>query len=353
MKFRAIAIPLLVAAYLVLAGCSSPAAPARESRGDGETTGQEAAPVAEKPAPADAVDIVRPPDEVPPPISRRQPEKVVVYLEAKEVDGWISSDNTYRFWTYGGKVGGPFLRVRVGDTVEVHLKNDPNNKFPHSVDFHAATGPGGGGKVSQTNPGQESVFVFKALNPGLYVYHCATPDIPTHVAHGMYGLILVEPEGGLPKVDREFYIMQGDFYAKGGDKGHLEFDAEAMDMEHPRFVVFNGKAFGLTGDRVMKAKVGERVRIFFGVGGVNVPSNFHVIGEIFDVVHPEGSTDGLKNVQTTLVPTGGATWVEFTIDAPGDYILVDHSLSRALHKGAVAVIRAEGPEKPDIFRKVQ
>lgn len=359
MKAKVFVLPLLLAATLALTACS-PQQPAGKTTVAPENKGTGAEPADKgktapdvKPAASDAVDIVRLGDDLPGPLTRKTSEKVVVNLETNELNGWITDDNTYEYWTYGGKVPGPFIRVREGDTVEFHLTNDKNSKFPHSIDLHSVSGPGGGGAVTQTNPGEESVFTWKALNPGLYVYHCATADIPTHVTKGMYGLVLVEPKEGLAPVDKEFYVMQGDFYAKGtpGQKGHLEFDAEAMDMEHPRFVTFNGKVLGLTGDNTMKAKVGDRVRIYVGVGGANLSSSFHVIGEIFDVLHPEGSTDAVRNVQTTMIPPGGAAWVEFTIDVPGTYILVDHSLSRALHKGAVATIVAEGDEKPEIFKQ--
>ena len=107
---------------------------------------------------------------------------------------------------------GHFFRVRVGDTVEVRLKNPADSVMTHSVDFHAATGPGGGAHATQTDPGSETMVTFKALKPGVFVYHCATPRVAHHITNGMYGLILVEPEGGLPQVDREFYVMQGELY---------------------------------------------------------------------------------------------------------------------------------------------
>ncbi|MBX6377422.1 MAG: multicopper oxidase domain-containing protein, partial [Clostridia bacterium] len=134
-----------------------------------------------------------------------------------------------------------------------------------------------------------------------------------------------------------------------GTQGHLDYDAASVLAEHPNFVVFNGKVMALTGDNAMKARVGERVRIFVGNGGPNLLSSFHVIGEVFDQVHEEGASEATSNVQTTLIPAGGAAWVEFTIDVPGTYTLVDHALSRALDKGAVAQIVAEGPANPAIF----
>lgn len=310
---------------------------------------------AEAPAEVSGEDIVRDPTDVPPPVGDREPTVVRVDLETKEVVGQLADGTTYTYWTFNGKVPGPFIRVRVGDTVELHLKNDPNSKMTHSIDLHAVTGPGGGAVYTQTPPGEERVFTFKAMQPGLYVYHCATPMVAHHIANGMYGLILVEPEGGLPPVDREFYVMQGEIYTQGktGEKGYQEFSVEKLLAEEPEYVVFNGMAGGLTTDaHAMHVNVGDTVRIFFGVGGPNLISSFHVIGEIFERVYDQASLTGpaLTDVQTTLVPPGGATVVEFTVEVPGRYILVDHALSR-LEKGLVGFIYAEGPEAPDIFHE--
>jgi len=235
--------------------------------------------------------------------------------------------------------------------VELELRNAKGSHVPHSIDLHAVTGPGGGAKVTQIKPGEDATFRFKALRPGVYVYHCATPMIPLHVANGMYGLIVVDPAGGLPTVDREFYVMQGDLYTKGplGEKGLQQPSVEKLLAETPDYIVFNGAVGSLTGERALEAKVGERVRIFFGVGGPNVTSSFHMIGEIFDTVYPEASLSSqLRNVQTTLVPAGGAAVVEFQVEVPGTYLLVDHSLSR-LHKGALGMLNVSGPENPEVF----
>jgi nitrite reductase (NO-forming) len=315
---------------------------------DRATTAQ---PPAIPPAAANAVNVVKNPADLPAPITRTTSEKISVQLTTKEVTGQLDDGTTYRYWTFDGTVPGPMVRVRVGDTVELHLKNDSSSTLPHSIDLHAVTGPGGGAVATQVLPGEEKQFTFKALNPGVYVYHCATPHIPTHVANGMYGLIVVEPEGGMEQVDREFYVVQGDFYTSQprGTQGHLGQDGQLMRDERPSFVVFNGKAAALTGENAMQAKVGERVRIFVGNGGPNLLSSFHVIGEIFDRVHQEGASAAVSNLQTTVVPAGGAAWVEFTVEVPGTYILVDHSLSRALDKGAVAQIVVTGEANPAIF----
>ncbi len=222
----------------------------------------------------------------------------------------------------------------------------------HSVDFHAVTGPGGGAVFTSSNPGQETMFTFKALVPGLYVYHCATPMVAEHISNGMYGMILVEPEGGLPKVDREFYVMQGEIYTTGkfGDKGMQQPDTDKLLNETPDYYVLNGEVGALTANHPLKASVGETVRIFFGVGGPNKISSFHVIGEIFDRVYNLGSTETapMNDVQTTLVPPGGATIVEFQLQVPGRYILVDHALSR-LQRGLAGYLIVDGPNAPEFF----
>jgi nitrite reductase (NO-forming) len=248
-------------------------------------------------------------------------------------------------------VPGKFIRIRQGDTVEFHLRNHPDSKMPHNIDLHAVTGPGGGATSSFTAPGHESQFTFKALNPGLYVYHCATAPVGMHVANGMYGLILVEPPEGLPPVDKEFYVMQGDFYTVGKyrEKGLQPFDMQKAIDEKATYVVFNGSENALVGDKALRANVGETVRIFVGNGGPNLVSSFHVIGEIFDRVYPEGGMRIQENVQTTVIPSGGSAIVEFKVEIPGTYILVDHSIFRAFNKGALAMLKVDGPEHKDVY----
>jgi len=300
-----------------------------------------------------AVDIVRDPTDLPGPIGSRGPTTLRVDLETVELSGQLADGTTYRYWTFNGKVPGPFIRVRVGDTIEVHLKNLPDSLMTHSVDFHAVTGPGGGAVATQTQPGGETMFTFQALNPGLYVYHCATPMVAHHIANGMYGLILVEPPGGLPPVDAEFYVMQGELYTAQpfGTTGMLSDDTTRLLAESPEYFIFNGAAMALASDaHALRASVGDTVRIFFGVGGPNFTSSFHVIGEIFDRVYDQASLTSppLTDVQTTLVPPGGATMVEFKLEVPGRYILVDHALSR-LQRGLAGFLYAEGEANPAVF----
>jgi len=291
------------------------------------------------------------PPEVPAPIERKNNTKVIVKLEVVEKKMKITEGVEYTFWTFGGTVPGKFIRIKEGDLVEFHLMNHPSNKMPHNIDLHAVTGPGGGAASSFTAPGHETTFSFKALNPGLYVYHCATAPVGMHIANGMYGLILVEPKNGLPKVDHEYYVMQGDFYTKGkyGQQGYQPFSMEKAIDERPTYVLFNGATGAIAGDNALKAKVGETVRLFVGNGGPNLISSFHVIGEIFDRVYTHGGTTVTTNVQTTLVPSGGSAIVEFKVDVPGNLILVDHSIFRTFNKGALGMIKVEGPENKEIY----
>jgi nitrite reductase (NO-forming) len=284
---------------------------------------------------------------VPPPIKRSHATRVIIKLEVREVVRKLADGAEYLFWTFGGEVPGSFIRIREGDLVEFHLNNHPSSKLPHNIDLHAVTGPGGGAASSFTAPGHSSQFSFKALNPGLYVYHCATAPVGMHVGNGMYGLILVEPKEGLLPVNKEYYVMQGEFYTAGkfGDPGLQMFDQEKAVDEKPTYVVFNGAVSSLVGDKAITANVGDTIRLFIGNGGPNLVSSFHVIGEIFDRVYSEGSTvPTLRNVQTTIVPAGGSSMVEFKVEVPGTYILVDHSLFRAFNKGALGMLKVSGPE---------
>ena len=288
---------------------------------------------------------------VPPPITRKHATKVIVNLETTEVVKEMADGVKYTFWTFGGEVPGKFIRVREGDLVEFNLSNHPKSKMPHNIDLHAVTGPGGGAASSFTSPGHTTKFSFRAMNPGLYVYHCATAPVGMHIANGMYGLILVEPTGGLPQVDKEYYVMQSEFYTKGkyGAPGLQPFSMEKALTEIPDYVVFNGSVGALAGDNAITAAKGETVRLFVGNGGPNLVSSFHVIGEIFDKVFPEGGGVANTNVQTTLVPAGGSTVVEFKVDVPGTFIIVDHSIFRTFNKGALGMLKVSGSKDLNIY----
>ena len=308
---------------------------------------------AEAPPPAAAIDIVRRGDDLPPPMAAATgPRRHVVNLDTTEVIGQLEDGTSYTYWTYNNRVPGPFIRVRVGDTVEVNMANAANSTMMHNVDFHAVTGPGGGAEATHAMPGEHKSFSFKAMKPGLYVYHCAEPMVASHISNGMYGLILVEPEGGLPAVDHEFYVMQGELYTEEdqGTPGLLTESIDRLLDERPTYYVMNGAFKALTGDRALQVEVGDTARIYFGVGGPNKISSFHVIGEIFDNVYRDASlaSEPIQDVQTVLVPPGGATVVDLTFEVPGNYVMVDHALSRA-ERGAAGIITVTGAAAPEIF----
>lgn len=350
------ALAAMIASLFALAACGGePAAqaPAETPAASAEAASSAAQTAAETPSGElpviDAVTTHAP--EVPPAIDRDYPAKVRVKMETVEKTMKMDDGVEYRYWTFDGDVPGRMIRVREGDTVEVEFSNNPSSTVPHNVDFHAATGQGGGAAASFTAPGRTSTFSFKALQPGLYIYHCAVAPVGMHIANGMYGLILVEPKEGLPKVNKEFYIVQGDFYTKGkkGAQGLQPFDMDKAVAEQPEYVVFNGHVGAIAGDNALKAKAGETVRMYVGNGGPNLVSSFHVIGEIFDKVYVEGGKLINENVQSTIVPAGGSAIVEFKVDIPGSYTLVDHSIFRAFNKGALGQLKVEGAENPEIM----
>ncbi|HFC6175894.1 TPA: copper-containing nitrite reductase [Neisseria meningitidis] len=346
------ALAAMIASLFALAACGGePAAQAPAASAEAASSAAQAAaetPAGELPV-IDAVTTHAP--EVPPAIDRDYPAKVRVKMETVEKTMTMEDGVEYRYWTFDGDVPGRMIRVREGDTVEVEFSNNPSSTVPHNVDFHAATGQSGGAAATFTAPGRTSTFSFKALQPGLYIYHCAVAPVGMHIANGMYGLILVEPKEGLPKVDKEFYIVQGDFYTKGkkGAQGLQPFDMDKAIAEQPEYVVFNGHVGAIAGDNALKAKAGETVRMYVGNGGPNLVSSFHVIGEIFDKVYVEGGKLINENVQSTIVPAGGSAIVEFKVDIPGSYTLVDHSIFRAFNKGALGQLKVEGAENPEIM----
>lgn len=277
---------------------------------------------------------------------------VRISLTAQEVISEVSPGIYFNYWTYNKQVPGPMLRIREGDTVELTLTNDPSSLHDHNIDLHAVTGPGGGAELTHVAPGETKTFRWKALAPGLYVYHCAMPNVATHNSHGQYGMILVDPKEGFTEVDREFYLMQGELYTMGklGKKGLVAFDSSALLDAQPNYVTFNGR---IETTPRMQAKVGDKIRMYVGNGGVNLISSFHVIGEIFDTVYPNASIGGAleHNTQVTAVLPGGASIVEFTVDVPGKYLLADHALAR-MNKGAWAVLEVVGEDRPDIFTEI-
>ena len=300
--------------------------------------------------PVDVANVARNPADVPPPIRRSEPTTVSITLTIKELTAELADGTTYSYWTFDGTVPGPFLRVMEGDTVEVTLVNPPENEGTHNIDLHAVNGPGGGAAVTTVAPGETKTFSFKALNVGAYVYHCAAPPPWHHIAQGMYGGIVVEPRGGLPEVDREFYVLQGEWYTAGkfGDQGHQAFSGEKAAAEQPEYFTFNGHVAALTQLFPLEANVGESIRLFFGTGGPNVGSNFHIIGEIFDKVYSGSPDTFITNEETWYVPPGSVAVFEFSLDVPGNYLLVDHALYR-VGKGAAGLLKVSGAHDDGVY----
>ena len=296
-----------------------------------------------------AADIVRDPSDLPPPVGDRAPAVVKVTLTSKELVGVLdpASGTTYRYWTFNGKVPAPFIRVRQGDTLEVTVVNPKDSTMVHSVDFHAAIGPGGGAALTQVPPGQSKTFSFQATTPGLFVYHCGSPMIAQHIANGMYGLILVEPAGGVPHVDHEYYLMQGEIYttAPKGKSGLQQFSAENLMAENPQYYVFNGAVDAITKQYALHADEGQTVRIYFGNAGPNATASEHMVGEIFTHYYQLGSlaSPPLAGIQTATVPPGGAAILDVKASNAGQFALMDHAISR-MEKGNMAVLQVKGQE---------
>lgn len=355
----------LITSAFVLAACNGqqqasqqPAAQGTQTTASSTPSAPDVAPqTAEADVPVDQLPVIDAvmthAPEVPPPVNRDHAALVKVKMETIEKTMKMADGVDYTYWTFNGDVPGQMIRVREGDTVEVEFSNNPNSTVPHNVDFHASTGQGGGAAATFTAPGRTSTFRFKALQAGLYIYHCAVAPVGMHIGNGMYGLVLVEPKEGLPKVDKEFYIVQGDFYTKGkyGEPGLQPFDMDKAIREDADYVVFNGHVGAIAGDNALKAKVGETVRMYVGNGGPNLVSSFHVIGEIFDKVYVEGGKLINENVQSTLIPAGGAAMIEFKVDIPGSFTIVDHSIFRAFNKGALGQLVVEGEDHPEVMTK--
>jgi nitrite reductase (NO-forming) len=280
---------------------------------------------------------------VPPPITRTQPATVLVELEANEWVGPLSDDNNYEFWGFNKSVPGPMIRVMVGDTVEIRLKNHKDSKEAHNIDFHAITGPGGGASLLNSEPGQESGGRFKMIIPGIFLYHCATasPSIPEHIANGMYGTIIVEPVGGLKPVEKEFQIMLSEFYTKDGEKGEtLEFSFENGLDEISSHVVYNGHASTLV-KKPLRAKAGDTVRVFLTNGGPNHVRSWQILDQTLDKVYHEGSLTSppTENIKVAVVPAGGSVMTEFKVKA-GTYTFVDPVKDRK-DKGALGLLKVD------------
>ena len=290
---------------------------------------------------------------VPPPITRTNPAIVEADLTATTKTMPLTSSVKYHFWTFNGHVPGPFIRVRAGDWLQVRISNTDTSGMPHNLDFHAATGPGGGANLLTVTPGMTNTAWLRLRSPGLFMYHCAIPPMIDHISNGMYGLILVEPTNGLPHADREFYIMQGEFYGTNNpnDDSILEYSHEHALNAAPNYVVFNGQSGSMFLNDALQAKAGDRVRLYFGDAGPNLISSFHIIGIVMENVFRDGSLADppVHDLQTTLVSPGAAAVIEFTPVVPGMYTFIDHSAAHS-EKGAMGQLNITGPATSDVFR---
>jgi nitrite reductase (NO-forming) len=330
------------------AGCTVQAPTATESKRQRASVEQQSRPVADQ--------VAADPTDIPEPVDRSEPAEVDVTLRPEEVRAEIEPGVTFDFMTYDGQVPGPFVRVREGDTVNLTFENPDSNALPHNVDFHAVAGPGGGAGATMTAPGETAHLRFKATYPGAYIYHCAVPNLDMHISAGMFGIILVEPEDGLPAVDRELYLGQHEVYTNGtaGQEGHHKFDFESMRREDPTYVLLNGEKYAFTPDvrgPAATLETDQTARVYFVTGGPNLTSSFHPIGNVWEELWPDGSltTRPQTHIQTRQVPPGSTAVATMSFPVPGDFKLVDHSLTRVARKGCMAVVRAEGEERPDVF----
>jgi nitrite reductase (NO-forming) len=337
-----------------LAGCVA-GAPRADTSVDAEAAAT--APTAQLDAakPVDVDRIAADPHDLPPPITRTEPAVVPVELETLELVAEVEPGVTFDYMTFDGRVPGPLIRARVGDTIDLTIRNHPDNAMVHNVDFHACRGPGGGAEATLVAPGEEKRLQFQVTYPGAFIYHCAVANVDYHISAGMFGIILVEPEEGLPAVDHEFYLGQHELYTEGetGEEGHHGFSFARMAAEDPTYVLMNGEKYAIGPQQYdeMNIRTDETVRIFYGVGGPNLFSSFHPIGSVWDEVYRQGALASPPDryVQTTPVLPGSAAVVTMHTPVPGDYKLVDHALSRVARKGALAVVHADGPENPGVF----
>ena len=307
---------------------------------------------------AKSVDVDRiaaDPRDIPDPVDWDEPRHHEVEMTTTERIAEIEPGVTFHYMTFEDRVPGPMVRVRRGDTVEFTIHNPEENSMPHNMDFHATYGPGGGAEASTVAPGETAGFTFRAEYPGVFVYHCAVPNMDHHISAGMFGAILVEPEDGLPEVDRELYFGQHELYTKGdpGEEGHHAFDMDAMAAEEPTYVCLNGEAYAFTenGYGPVTVDKNERVRIFWANGGPNLTSSWHAIGNVWETFYRDGDlvSEPDRYVETAPVVPGSVAAAEIDTPVPGQIKLVDHALSRVVRKGMLGAIKVEGEPEPDIF----
>ncbi|MFB6189893.1 MAG: copper-containing nitrite reductase [Halapricum sp.] len=340
-----------IGAFGSLAGCAS--APQNADTTHSTPQGQQSVQRGAKSVDVDR--IAADPTDIPDPVDWTEPKHHDVTLEVQEHTAEIEPGVTFDYMTFGGQVPGPMIRVRQGDTVSFTLKNLPDNVRQHNVDMHAIYGTGGGNVATTAAPGESNGEKFKAEYPGAFIYHCAVPNLDMHISSGMFGMILVEPEDGLPEVDREFYFGQHEIYTDkaAGEKGHHNFDIQSMKAENPTYVLFNGEKYPFTPDRYgpVTAQQDETVRVFMVTGGPNLTSSFHPIGNVWTKAYPQGAiaSQPMEYVQTQSVPPGSTFVGELDLPVTERIKLVDHAITRVVHKGLLAEIDVQGEERPDVF----
>lgn len=283
-------------------------------------------------------------DPAAPPVPEGEVHEMDLYIVEQQMT--VAPGFTQTVFAYGltpetATVPGPTLRVKVGDTLRVTFKNPETNTMPHSLDFHASM-VAWNDEMRDINPGEELVYEFTATYAGVFMYHCGTAGVLSHVQNGMYGMIIVEPEGGLEPVDRELFFVQSEWYL--GPQGQLgDLDKATAGAPDPEFVVFNGVAAQYK-DNPIQVEVGERIRAFVLDAGPNVDSSFHVVGTVFDQVIKEGvilarGNEGNWGSQAVdLSPAQGAI-VEFSFAEDGLYPFVTHAFNYP-DNGAVGLFKA-------------
>jgi len=301
--------------------------------------------------------IARDPTDIPEPVDWDEPREHDITVRTERVTAEIEPGVTFDYMTFEGQVPGPMVRVRRGDRVNLTFEVPEDlNAAAHNMDFHAVYGPGGGADATTIAPGDDPTQIsFTADYAGVFIYHCAIPNMDQHISAGMFGSILVEPEDGLPEVDTEYYLGQHEIYTDGdlGEEGHHGFDFDAMLKEEPTYVVFNGQAYGFTPDGgvPMEANTGETARVYFANGGPNLLSSWHAIGNVWSRFYRDGDllTDPDLNVETAPVAPGTTAAAEMEFPVPGPVKIVDHALTRAARRGALGVVDVSGESTRDIY----
>ena len=276
---------------------------------------------------------------------------VTLHLTARELPLPIDNKGTMQAsWTYEGQMPGPVLRVTEGDKVTMIRTNDAANKNSHSIDLHAAQADVVK-DFESIKPGETKTFTFTAGHPGAFFYHCGSDPMYQHIARGMFGVILVDPKDSkaMPKADREYVLVQSEIYGNP-DNLHSIMKAE---WDH---VVFNGMAFKYdpvhdpAATRMLVARPGERVRVYFINAGPNEFSSFHPIAGIWDAVYPSGNPQNKQvGLQSFVVGPGDGATFDLVSPVAGANAIVDHSMSHA-HTGAIAVMMFSNDADPKMGR---